>query len=120
MEQNLPAFFNYEQDNWVELLPLVEFAYYNSFHHSTLMTPFWANYNYHPTMQFKPPKDPISRSQVQVDWWLEGIEETHRILRENIIEAQERQTMYAGGKEMTFAVGDRVWLSTKNLKTSRP
>lgn len=27
--------------------------------------------------------------------------------------------MYPGGKEMTFAVGDKVWLSTRNLKTSR-
>jgi hypothetical protein len=49
-----------------------------------------------------------------------GVEETHRNLRENIIEAQERHTKYAGGKEMTVAVGDRVWLSTRNLKTFRP
>jgi hypothetical protein len=28
--------------------------------------------------------------------------------------------MYACGKEMTFAIGDKVWLSTSNLKTSRP
>ena len=43
MEQYLRAFCNYEQDNWVELLPLAEFAYNNSIHHSTLMTPFWPN-----------------------------------------------------------------------------
>jgi len=84
------------------------------------MTPFWANYNYHPTMQFKPPKDRSFRSQVQPDSWMAGVEETHRILREDILEAQERQTKYAGGKEMTFPVGDKVWLSTRNLKTSRP
>jgi hypothetical protein len=84
------------------------------------MTPFWANYNYHPTMQFKPPKDPNFRSQVQPDSWMAGVEEIHQILRENIIEAQVRQTKYAGGKEMTFAVGDKVWLSTRNKKTSRP
>jgi transposase InsO family protein len=40
MEQYLRAFSNYEQDNWVELLPLAEFAYNNSVHHSTQMTPF--------------------------------------------------------------------------------
>jgi len=28
--------------------------------------------------------------------------------------------MYGSGKEMTFAVGDKVWLSTRNLKTSIP
>jgi hypothetical protein len=42
MEQYLCAFCNYEQDNWVELLPLAEFAYNNSMHASTRMTPFWA------------------------------------------------------------------------------
>jgi len=51
---------------------------------------------------------------------MDGVEETHRNLWENIIEDPERQTKYAGGKELTFAVGDKVWLSTRNLKTSRP
>jgi len=83
------------------------------------MTPFWANYNYHPMMQFKPPKDPSFRSQVQADSWMAGVEEMHRILRENIIQAQEQQTQYAGGNEMINAVGDKVWLSTRNLITSR-
>jgi hypothetical protein len=59
-------------------------------------------------MQFEPPKDPSFRSQVQADLWMAGMEETHRILWENIIEAQERQTKYAAGKEMALAVGDQV------------
>ena len=33
MEQYLRAFSNFEHDNWVELLPLAEFAYNNSVHH---------------------------------------------------------------------------------------
>ena len=98
MEQYLQAFCNYKQDNWVELLPLAEFAFNNSIHHSALMTPFWANYNYHPTMQFKPPKDPSYRSQVQADSSMTGMKEADQMLRENIIEAQEWQTKYAGGK----------------------
>jgi len=108
MEQYLRAFGNYEQGNYVELLPLAEFAYNNSIHNSTLMTPFWANYNYHPTMHIKPPKDPSFRSQVQADTSMAGVEETHRTLRENIIAAQERQTTSGGGKDMTFALGDKV------------
>jgi len=56
MEQYLRAFSNYEQDNWVELLPQAEFAYNNSVHASTRMTPFWAMYHRNPEMQFKAPK----------------------------------------------------------------
>jgi len=43
IKQYLLASCNYEQDNWVELLPLAEFAYNNAIHTSTRMTPFWAN-----------------------------------------------------------------------------
>jgi len=71
-------------------------------------------------MEFKPPKDSRFISQVQADWWMAGMEETHRIPRENIIEAYERHTMYAAGKEMTFVVGHNAWLSTRNFKPSRP
>ena len=55
MEQYLRPFANYEQDNWVEILPLAEFAYNNLMHSSTRMTPFFANFGYQPEMQFKLP-----------------------------------------------------------------
>ena len=70
-------------------------------------------------MQFKHPKDPCFRSQGQENSWIAGMEETHQIFRENIIEAYERQRKYASWKEITFAVGDTVWLLTRNLKTAR-
>jgi hypothetical protein len=120
MEQYLQAFCNYEQDNWVELLPLAEFAYNNSVHASTRMTPFWAVYHRNPEMQFKTPKASSLKSETEADVLLEGLEETHRVLRENLLEAQEKQTKYAGGKEITFEVGDRVWLSTRHFRTTRP
>jgi hypothetical protein len=120
MEQYLRAFCNYEQDNWVELLPLAEFAYNNSAHTSTRMTPFWAMYHWHPKMQFRAPKAPANlKSEIQADVVLEGLEEAHRILRENIQDAQELQMKYAGKKEITFEVGDRVCLSSKHCRMSR-
>jgi len=121
MEQYLRAFCNYEQDNWVELLPLAEFAYNNAINSSTRMTPFWANYHYHPVMQFKAPKQPSSlKSEIQSDTFAAGLEETHRTLRRNLQEAQARQMKYAGGKEVVFEVGDKVWLSTRHFRRTRP
>jgi hypothetical protein len=72
-------------------------------------------------MQLKAPKPPAShlKSEIQADAVLDRQEETHRVLRENLLEAQKRQSKYAGGKEITFKVGDKVWLSTKHL-TTRP
>jgi len=115
------AFSNYEQDNWVELLALAEFAYNNSVHHSTRMTPFWANCHYHPPMLFKPPKAPSNmRSEMLVDATVSGMEETHRLLRQSLLEAQARQSKDAGRKDVTFEVGNKVWLSTRHFRTTRP
>jgi transposase InsO family protein len=58
MELSLRAICNYVNHNWVELLPLPEFAYNNSVRHTTRMMPFWANYHCHPPMQFKPSQAP--------------------------------------------------------------
>jgi len=119
MEQYLRAFCNYEQDNWVRLMPLAEFAFNEAIHASTRMTPFWANYHYHPVVQFKAPNQPISpNSEIQADTFAAGLEETHQTLRKNLQEAQANQTKYTGGKEVVFEVGDKVWLSTRHFGTT--
>jgi len=88
MQEYLRAFCNYEQDNWVELLPLAEFAFNNAIHGSTRMTPFWADYHYHPVMQFKALKQPSSlKSKIQADSFAAGLEETHQTLCRNLHEA---------------------------------
>jgi hypothetical protein len=85
------------------------------------MTPFWAVYHRNPQMQFKAPNAPADlKSEIEAAAVLEGLEETHQILRENLLQAQQRQTKYAGGKQITFEVGDQVWLSTKRFRTTRP
>jgi transposase InsO family protein len=48
IEAYLRSFINYEMDNWVELLPMAEFAYNNSITQATGMSPFYANYGRHP------------------------------------------------------------------------
>ena len=48
LEQYLLQYCNYEQDNWYDLLPLAEYAYNNSATTATQMSPFFANYGFHP------------------------------------------------------------------------
>jgi hypothetical protein len=47
LEQYLCIYFNYQQDNWLELLPLAEFAYNNAPSATTGVSPFFANKGYH-------------------------------------------------------------------------
>ena len=48
LEGYLRHFVNYDQDDWDQLLPLAEFAYNNSATNAHGMSPFFANYGYHP------------------------------------------------------------------------
>jgi hypothetical protein len=119
MEQYLRAYVNYEQNDWVELLSLAEFAYNNSKHATTRETPFYALYGMHPRMQIAPFVTSHIRLERSADEYAAKIGEVREQLRKNILDAQERQTKYAKGKEMLFNVGDKVWLSTRHIKTAR-
>jgi len=51
LEQYLRVFINHQQDNWKHLLPLAEFAYNNTQHSATSVTPFFANKGFHPKLK---------------------------------------------------------------------
>jgi len=54
LEQYLHVYCNYQQDNWSELLPLIEFAYNNALSATTGVSPFFANKGYHPNITVHP------------------------------------------------------------------
>ena len=49
IEAFLRPFLNQEQDDWADLLPIAEHAYNNSATTATGMSPFYANYGWHPS-----------------------------------------------------------------------
>ena len=57
LEQYLQVYCNYQQNNWSELLPLVEFAYNNAPNATMGLTPFYANKGYHPSITVHPEHD---------------------------------------------------------------
>ena len=50
LERYLRIYCAYQQNDWHEWLPLAEFSYNNSDHSSTGLSPFMANYGYHPSI----------------------------------------------------------------------
>ena len=60
MEAYLQAFVNFEQNKWVRLLPMAEFAYNNAKNASIGHTPFELNCSYHPRMSYEKNVDPRS------------------------------------------------------------
>ena len=60
LEQYLRVYCNYQQSNWSDLLPIVEFAYNNAPNAMTGLSPFYANKGYHPNLSVHPKQDVAS------------------------------------------------------------
>ena len=117
LEQFFRCFVDDQQGNWSDLLPLAEFAYNNTVHSSIKMTPFFANYGFHPC--FDPL--PIRKSQVPAAEDLaEKLSAILSDLKDNIGRAQEAYKHFADQQRLQppkFKEGQRVWLLRRNIKT---
>jgi transposase InsO family protein len=51
LETYLHAYVSYQQDDWVDYLPLAEFAFNNLKNSSTKSSPFFANLGFHPSFE---------------------------------------------------------------------
>jgi len=117
LEQYLRCFINYHQDDWVDLLPIAEFAYNNTFQESIHQTPFFANYGHHPrfdSLNLSLAKNPVAQDLVT------RLLEIHKDMKARLVEAQERQKRNADKswkQNPNISVRDKVWLLRRNLKT---
>jgi hypothetical protein len=117
LEDMLRATANYEQDNWDESLITLEIAYNNSIQASTGFSPFFLNSGQHPNLPMLTAVKSESSNPTANDF-LERISKGLTQAKQNLKDAQERQTKYANQnrREMKFKVGDQVLLSTANIR----
>jgi transposase InsO family protein/murein DD-endopeptidase MepM/ murein hydrolase activator NlpD len=120
LEQYLRSYVNHQQDNWVQLLPMAQFAYNSADTSTTKMSPFYANYMHEPEAY----REPISGIEAQTATEkATKIRKLHKELRQELLFVQERMTIYANKKRLkgpTLEEGDKVYLLRKNIKTKRP
>jgi len=122
IEAYLRAFISHEQNDWVRLLPMAEFAYNNSVTMGHGITPFYANYGFHPRSMNPPEEEdePINPASKAYGHWMTTI---HDEARKGLEAAQERMRRYTdpGRKPPpAYQVGDLVMLSGRNIKTRCP
>lgn len=127
IEQFLRMFINYDQKNWDELLPIAEWAARANEHDTIGISPFFLNNGYHPRMSFtyepRKAKDARQRKEFKqaesIAHWMDA---TLEVAKKNMKAAQESMIAQANKKrqDVTFEVGESVWLSSKNLYTDRP
>ena len=117
IEQILRSYVHTNHDGWLEHLSLAEFSYNNNVHSSTEYSPFMANCGFHPRTPINMIDPPFESKQRAGDI-LDKLYTIHRLIADQLKIAKEVQKHYADKrtKPMEFEVGDRVMLSTQNLK----
>jgi len=87
LEQYLRIYCNYQQDNWSELLPLVEFAYNNTPSATSGVSPFFTNKGYHFNLIVYPEQDIASSCARD---FIVDLDELQNTLKEEIAKAQRQ------------------------------
>ena len=120
MEAYLRAFVNFKLNDWARLLLMAEFAYNNAKNASTGHTPFELNCGYHPRVSYEDYINPCSKSK-SADELSAKLWELMTVCQENLHHAQEfqKQAHDKGVKLKSYALGDKVWLNSKYLKTKQ-
>ena len=120
MEAYLWAFVNFKQNDWARLLPMAEFTYNNAKNASTGFTLFKLNCGYHPWVFYKEDINPCSKSRtakkLSSKLW-----ELITVCQQNLYHTQklQKRAHNKGIKLRSYASSDKVWLSSKHLKTKR-
>ena len=120
LEQYLHVYCNYQQDNWSELLPLVEFAYNNVPSATTGVPPFFANKGYYPNITVHPEHNIASFRACNFAIDLNKLQST---LKAKISVAQQyyqKSTDVWCSPAPDFKVGDKVFVKTQFFQTIQP
>lgn len=117
LEDMLRAFVHHRHDDWDEHLDTAEFAVNNSVQASTGFTPFQLVYGTHVPTALSVSLPASSSNNPTADEFLRTRQEALETAKKNLLAAQKKQAHYANKhrKQVTFAVGDKVLLSTANL-----
>lgn len=123
IKQYLRMNCDYLQTDWEEHLSLAEVAYNNSLHSSTGSSPWFATKGFHPRVVSSFEPSPKTSIPIKAQDFADKINKLHQELIENIKKPQQTQRDYYDEKKQegpSYKKGQKVWLSSKNLKTLRP
>ena len=121
LEQYLRIYCDYQQTDWASLLPLAEFSYNNSKHSATTLSPFFANYGFHPSMSLLP-TSPHSATPA-ADSYVQNLQQAQVVLQRELLKARKAMEVSANRRRRpapTLLPGQKVWLLRRNISTTRP
>ena len=120
LEQYLRLYSDQQQQNWMKNLAMAELCYNSRFHSSIRMSPFCANFGYEPVLDGSTELLPESPPTVQD--YVTTIQDNIAIISEELKISNETSKHFADQKRRfeEYQIGDYVYLSKQNIKTTRP
>ena len=118
VEQYLRLFINFQQNNWVMLLPAAQLAYNTTETETTKVTPFFANFGYEADLR-QGPDVAVPRAAVKAD----QMHSLHAMLKEELEFVRLRMKQHYDKHRLEgprLERGDKVYLISRNLRTKRP
>jgi transposase InsO family protein len=127
IDQRLRPFVTYFQDNWSDLLPIIDRAQMTLPHSTIGMAPYKLLFGNDPrnSWDWKTPKASTPLEKLNRRDALEVATRMHnawKVAKENMEKAQERMSQATNRhrRSIDWEVNDMVYLSTRNLKNFRP
>jgi len=120
LEGYLSNLVNYDKDDWYQLLPLAEFGYNNSATTAHGMSPFFANYSYHPQTEWMRERQAQNPEAELYSHWMKAIHKRAIEALNYTREAMRRHYNRKVLQQLDYKEGDLVMLNGKNIFTKRP
>ena len=119
IEQYLRIFVSHRQNNWPERIACAKFAYNNKIHTAMHILPFYTNYGMNPWMGIEPQRAGKSEPAKE---FAEQMKTVHKEPQAALSKSRDAMMCYADfhrGETLEYKVGNKVWLSTKNLNVDQ-
>jgi hypothetical protein len=118
LEEMLRSYVNTQHSDWDKHLAMLEFAYNNSVNASTGFSPFFLNYGYNPIVPASLANPYASTAAGPASALMRDLASSLAAARANLERAQAAQARATDRhrREVHYAVGDKVLLSTANLR----
>ncbi len=115
IEKYLRIFINHRQDDWVDWLPLTEFAHNNRIHSTTGKSPFMVLYGRNPRILPDSPHSHPDANPASVEF-----SKTMTQIHKETHDALEKAAENKKSKSREYHIRDKVWLDATNLRLPRP
>jgi hypothetical protein len=121
IEAFVRAFINLEMNDWVELVPMAEFAYNTTRTTTSGHSPFYANYRFDPNSGTSQPRtDTLAVSSQAYGHWMMAIHDGCRDTLEKMRETMKKYADRDRAEPPKYSKGDLVMLSGNHIQTGRP